>query len=657
MPKKSSRKARQQAKSKDVGEAPETTPYTYSPLPPRHIRMLILGAGGKGTVLCGKIITGEPAELKYCALSYVWGNGGQSASIYIDGRPLPITETLCCALLNLRNKEKGTCIWIDQICINQRSITERNEQVSRMGEIYAKAELVIAWLGESTPATEWIFPALCNVDDSTANLDYTYEFEELKPGKPIYESMIAVLEIRLLSLGRKKPRVFTPEWVTTKAVESILTNTWFQRTWTVQEAALCQHLFLVSGDQQVPWREFSGFLYVFKGDTAVHQGIDNVRRWFCYPNGYLDDAGHELSLYEFVEAFRDRKATDPRDKIYGFFGLWSAKDLEKIAKAANQQDNTVLASRDKTITVDYAKSVERVYIDFTIWHVQTRGDLTPFKTCCVEKAIQKGIKLPSWTTDWSQKPVYDGCDGVIHNPLWGGKLAYTTALKTKAQTSHVLCYPIADTPKDDKTEAHTTLSRIEALLVTGLLFDDIEETVEHEFEGPDDWPAWVKFALTPRTKDQEQYPDRSNRIEALWRTLIIDEDEHDIGKRASSEDGAGFESLVDTSDWNGLKTWSNNHLARAEKRKLFWTGRGYLGISCRHVQAGDKVCILWGGRLPFILRERGPVGLHSKEDETAGETMSHVLIGGECYVHGLADGQGVEIAQKEGLNTEKICII
>jgi hypothetical protein len=174
MPQQSSRKARLQAKSRGVDEALETIPYTYSPLPPRHIKILILGAGRKGTVLRGEIFTGEPAELKYCALSYVWGNSEQSPSIYIDGRTLHITETLRCALLKLRNKEKGTRIWIDQVCINQKSIAERNEQVSRLGEIYAKAELVIAWLGESTPATDWIFSALCNVDDSTADLDYTY---------------------------------------------------------------------------------------------------------------------------------------------------------------------------------------------------------------------------------------------------------------------------------------------------------------------------------------------------------------------------------------------------------------------------------------------------------------------------------------------------
>jgi hypothetical protein len=39
--------------------------------------------------------------------------------------------------------------------------------------------------------------------------------------------------------------------------------------------------------------------------------------------------------------------------------------------------------------------------------------------------------------------------------------------------------------------------------------------------------------------------------------------------------------------------------------KPFQTRRGYRGVSCRHVEKGDKVCISWGGELPFILRESG----------------------------------------------------
>jgi hypothetical protein len=52
-------------------------------------------------------------------------------------------DFLCVA----KGKYKLTTFWIDAICIDQSSITERNHQVSLMGDIYSKAMWVVAWLG------------------------------------------------------------------------------------------------------------------------------------------------------------------------------------------------------------------------------------------------------------------------------------------------------------------------------------------------------------------------------------------------------------------------------------------------------------------------------------------------------------------------------
>jgi hypothetical protein len=38
-------------------------------------------------------------------------------------------------------------LWIDALCIDQKDTTERNHQVQQMGEIFSKAEFVIAWMG------------------------------------------------------------------------------------------------------------------------------------------------------------------------------------------------------------------------------------------------------------------------------------------------------------------------------------------------------------------------------------------------------------------------------------------------------------------------------------------------------------------------------
>jgi hypothetical protein len=79
------------------------------------------------------------------------------------------------------------------------------------------------------------------------------------------------------------------------------------------------------------------------------------------------------------------------------------------------------------------------------------------------------------------------------------------------------------------------------------------------------------------------------------------------------------------------------------------------------VQRGDNVAILWGGRLPYSLREHGDIllpgvrGRPSLTDDTVVPTYK--LIGGECYVHGLADGEGLDIAEIEGIRPTKICLV
>jgi hypothetical protein len=229
-----------------------------------------------------------------------------------------------------------------------------------------------------------------------------------------------------------------------------------------------------------------------------------------------------------------------------------------------------------------------------------------------------------------------------------------------------------------------------ALLVKGLEFDTIEETVHliHVKGSVGDnrsetWQEWKHFAMKDRPPDRDQYPGHQSRIDALWRTLINDQQGiHE--QRAGPEVGEHFEEILyadiptsDTSsvedksslseggevnleeedDLPNLSDWLYDHDTTLLGRELFRTGKGYLGMTCPHVRAGDKVCVLWGGRLPFVLREKCNVVLAPRDGEAPQVVMSHVLIGGECYVHGLADGEAVETARRERFDAEEICIV
>ena len=86
-------------------------------------------------------------DLKYEALSYVWGDAMVTTTLSLNGQTYQVTTNLEAALRALRLQDKDRLIWIDAICINQTSIQERNQEVPRMGQIYRRARHVIIWMG------------------------------------------------------------------------------------------------------------------------------------------------------------------------------------------------------------------------------------------------------------------------------------------------------------------------------------------------------------------------------------------------------------------------------------------------------------------------------------------------------------------------------
>ncbi|RSL58747.1 hypothetical protein CEP54_007648 [Fusarium duplospermum] len=84
--------------------------------------------------------------------------------------------------------------------------------------------------------------------------------------------------------------------------------------------------------------------------------------------------------------------------------------------------------------------------------------------------------------------------------------------------------------------------------------------------------------------------------------------------------GALIDDLGLYSVFEGLKHDTKHALTL---RNVFVTEKGWMGLGPRFVQPGDIVAVLFGADIPYILR---PV-----ED--------HYILVGECYVHGIMDGE------------------
>lgn len=81
--------------------------------------------------------------------------------LLIGSEVLEVTESLFVALNFLRHADRSRIIWIDQICVNQKNLTERSQQIHHMRFIYKYATVVTAWLGEGDMSSQIYMAVLC----------------------------------------------------------------------------------------------------------------------------------------------------------------------------------------------------------------------------------------------------------------------------------------------------------------------------------------------------------------------------------------------------------------------------------------------------------------------------------------------------------------
>jgi hypothetical protein len=78
-------------------------------------------------------------------------------------------------------------------------------------------------------------------------------------------------------------------------------------------------------------------------------------------------------------------------------------------------------------------------------------------------------------------------------------------------------------------------------------------------------------------------------------------------------------------------------IIKLQHRRLFVTKKGYLGIGPRDVEQGDLVCVLRGAQVPFVLREQ--LSARRVRSTFWKREKIHCELVGECYVHGIMDGE------------------
>lgn len=296
------------------------------------------------------------ATPKYDALSYWWGDDEARNEITINSyephrtasnrhslydferHSFFIRPNLEAALRQIQSEERDVDIWVDAICINQEDKKEKTAQVSRMHEIYSRAEKVCIWLGAGVPETKETFDFLKEILN-LQNLD------------------------RLIASGE------TPEkW---KLVVRLMENRWFSRRWVIQELALARDATVRWGAEKMDWSSFADAIALF---MTKHDEIKQIlSRKPVYPNtsGPFGDARalgantlvnatnnlfrksedgkiqqRLLTLETLVSCqFLAFEASDPRDIIYAVLSI--AKDTSTDVSNLTARTSWMVSSQRK----------------------------------------------------------------------------------------------------------------------------------------------------------------------------------------------------------------------------------------------------------------------------------------------------------------------
>jgi len=139
--------------------------YQHRPLPPGdNIRVVSIEPSRDFDAPCAAVCSYSPSTSFAVATAnthwntmpypnYTWGFNNCDHQILCDEHPFFVTANCHAALKHLRLPSRTRTIWVDAICIDQSSMSERNEQVKLMGDIYKLANKVFIWLGQGDATT------------------------------------------------------------------------------------------------------------------------------------------------------------------------------------------------------------------------------------------------------------------------------------------------------------------------------------------------------------------------------------------------------------------------------------------------------------------------------------------------------------------------
>ncbi|KAM3067068.1 hypothetical protein ACMFMG_011741 [Clarireedia jacksonii] len=406
----------------------------FSPIPSRRFRLIEVepSLSSDTDIKCNLAWHNLTSAPSYTAISYFWGSSELTSTIILNGKETKSTASAYAALKGLRSRWRKKQYWIDAICIDQNSDTDKGEQISIMADIYRNAKQVTIWLGpEETGALAlslvrrlWIRTRL---SDAMGSLTSGYSLDAPSPA-----------------------------W---EAFRKLLQNPWFHRSWVVQEV-MSRKVIVQYGDAKLDWTVLSRFAMAVGKDMQTMNRIDaltgnddhpssqssslnlkyirimedfrSMQPHQLYGLNQISSTDDHLSLlFYLTRMFRSNcrfQATNTQDRIFALLnlsGLASNIEFNTLLDTAN-----LLGNKTPQNTPDYNHRLAK-FFTIAATHFLTSGPQDrrlDFLSHAGISNLSQLPNLPSWVPDWSLEPAsspllaYDGTLELLQHPRLKGIL-------------------------------------------------------------------------------------------------------------------------------------------------------------------------------------------------------------------------------------------
>jgi len=583
--------------------------FVHAPLSqPSDLRLVELWPSDDALLAVKLHVRAGAATTPYAALSYTWGDPEDTVEIRVDDRPFRVTRQLHAALLRYRDELRRdlgskvatwpSLLWVDALSINQSDPEEKSVQVARMSSIYSGARSVFAHLGPEADYSSIAIAKIRTVMERYDALTGGIQSDDI----PRWAAPLLADELMLCDDDEDDCHIWA-------AVQAFFSREWWSRIWIAQEASTSAETWLFCGNEKMSLDDVLTFTALV--GMYEQQEADAASRTYPLPPYVytLEDLraqryaeGPESELLNVLMSCRHYEATDARDKVYGVLGMVAPRGTSRLLP-------------------DYKKDLVDVFADVVQYHIGTSSYEDKLDFLGGDGLPEGGMTgLPSWLPDWRFRHQY-------HVPF--RKFLETAALTPRpGQKSDGPCVFNAsgtaeavrklDVDVGKLAEIEGRSLRVKGYLV-GYLYDVKPVFQPSSEDAIEVWKTAVRDGLY---FTGESEPEAFNKLlvagmvhegmDAVARTPIFDPEDPEY----TSEPTPSVENIV--------IACSGRRFARVVQKD--WNADG-MALVPQHVRGGDQVFVLLGGQVLYVLR---PVG-------------SSFRFVGECYVHGLMDGEVLDI--------------